>query len=176
MREELAQIDLSPIADLVRIKAEEEVLRDRLGKMEERKEKVTALVYRRVRQDYEARKAALEAESKPLKEKARLEYAKLQALRETAERAVEEASLEKEELEFRRDLGEFPNSQFQEKLNGCELRLAERQAELEAVVETRAKFVSAFHTEAELETPVPAAAPSRHAPPSRPAAAPPAPA
>jgi hypothetical protein len=162
MREELAQIDLSPIADLVRIKGEEEVLRDRLEKMEGRKEKVTALVYRRVRQDYEGRKAALEAESRPLKEKARREYAKLQVLREKAERAVEEASLEKEELEFRRDLGEFPNDQFQERLNGCELRLAERQAELEAVVETKAKFVSAFHTEAELEgpvAPVPAARP-----------------
>jgi len=172
MREELAQIDLSPIADLVRIKGEEEVLRDRLEKMEGRKEKVTALVYRRVRQDYEGRKAALEAESRPLKEKARREYAKLQVLREKAERAVEEASLEKEELEFRRDLGEFPNDQFQERLNGCELRLAERQAELEAVVETKAKFVSAFHTEAELEGPVAPVPAARPLPPPPVAAAP----
>jgi hypothetical protein len=173
MREELAQIDLSPIADLVRIKGEEEILRDRLEKMEGRKEKVTALVYRRVRQDYEARKAALEAESRPLKEKARREYAKLQVLREKAERAVEEASLEKEELEFRRDLGEFPNEQFQERLNACELRLAERQAELEAVVETKTKFVSAFHTEAELEGPVPPAPAARPAPAAPPSPAPP---
>ncbi|HUM02327.1 MAG TPA: FHA domain-containing protein [Thermoanaerobaculia bacterium] len=172
MREELAQIDLSPIADLVRIKGDEEILRDRLEKMEGRKEKVTALVYRRVRQDYEARKAALEAESRPLKEKARREYAKLQVLREKTERAVEEASLEKEELEFRRDLGEFPSEQFQERLNACELRLAERQAELEAVVETKSKFVSAFHTEAELEGPAPPAPAARPAPPGPPLPAP----
>jgi len=167
MREELAQIDLSPIADLVRIKGEEEILRDRLEKMEVRKEKVTALVYRRVRQDYESRKEALEAESRPLKEKARREYAKLQVLKEKAERAVEEASLEKEELEFRRDLGEFPNEQFEERLNACELRLAERQAEAEAVVETKAKFVSAFHTEAELEGPLPPAPAARPGPAPR---------
>jgi hypothetical protein len=155
MREELAQIDLSPIADLVRIKGEEEILRDRLEKMESRKEKVTALVYRRVRADYETRKAALEAESRPLKEKARREYAKLQVLREKAERAVEGASLEKEELEFRRDLGEFPDDQFRDRLGALELRLAEREAEHEAVVETKAKFVAAFHTEAELESALP---------------------
>ncbi len=160
MREELAQIDLSPIADLVRIKGEEEILRDRLEKMESRKEKVTALVYRRVRADYETRKAALEAESRPLKEKARREYAKLQVLREKAERAVEGASLEKEELEFRRDLGEFPDEQFRERLGALELRLAEREAELEAVVETKAKFVAAFHTEAELESALPPPPPS----------------
>lgn len=160
MREELAQIDLSPIADLVRIKGEEEILRDRLEKMESRKEKVTALVYRRVRADYETRKAALEAESRPLKEKARREYAKLQVLREKAERAVEGASLEKEELEFRRDLGEFPDDQFRERLGALELRLAEREAELEAVVETKAKFVAAFHTEAELESTLPPSPPA----------------
>jgi hypothetical protein len=160
MREELAQIDLSPIADLVRIKGEEEILSDRLEKMESRKDKVTALVYRRVRADYETRKAALEAESSPLKEKARREYAKLQVLREKAERAVEGASLEKEELEFRRDLGEFPDDQFRERLGALELQLAEREAELEAVVETKAKFVAAFHTEAELESALPPPAPA----------------
>jgi hypothetical protein len=179
MREELGQIDLSPIADLVRIKGEEELLGQRLAKMESRKEKVTALVYRRVRADYETRKAALEAESQPLKEKARREYAKLQVLREKAERAVEGASLEKEELEFRRDLGEFPDDQFRERLSALELRLAEREAELEAVTETRAKFVAAFHTEAELEgavaplAPQPAPAAPRPAPAAPPPAPPP---
>ena len=151
MREELGQIDLSPIADLVRIKGEEVILAERLASMESRKEKVTALVYRRVRADYETRKAALEAESRPLKEKARREYAKLKVLLDEAEHAVEEASLEKEELEFRRELGEFPDNQFRERQAALERKLAEREAELEAVVEAKAKFVAAFHTESELE-------------------------
>jgi hypothetical protein len=152
MLDELEKIDLSPIADLVRIKGEEEVLRDRLEKMEGRKEKVSELVYRRVRQDYEARKAALETESRPLKEKARREYATLQILREKAERAAEEAALEKEELEFRRDLGEFPDDQFRERHSAVEQRLAERKRDLGAVAEIQAKFVAAFHSEEELST------------------------
>ena len=155
MLDELEQIDLLPIADLVQIKDEEEVLRDRLEKMEARKGKVSELVYRRVRQDYEARKAALEAESRPLKEKARREYATFQILREKAERAVEEAAFEKEELEFRRDLGELPDDQFRERFSTAEQRLAERKRDLDAVAEMRAKFVAAFHSEEELSTPAP---------------------
>jgi hypothetical protein len=155
MMDELEQIDLLPIADLVQIKGEEEVLRDRLEKMEGRKEKVSELVYRRVRQDYETRKAALEAESRPLKEKARREYATLQILREKAERAVEEVALEREEIEFRRDLGELPDDQFRERFSTAEQRLAERKRDLDAVAEIQAKFVAAFHSEEELSTPAP---------------------
>jgi hypothetical protein len=155
MREELSQIDLSPIADLVRIKGEEELLAERLAKMEDRKEKVSAVVYQRVRRDYETRKSALEAESRPLKERARHEYAKLLVLKAKAEKSVEDASLEKEELEFRRELGEFPDEQFRERVADCEKRLAERKAEREAVVETKATFVNAFHSEEELERSVP---------------------
>ena len=155
MMDELEQIDLSPIADLVRIKGEEEVLRDRLAQMDGRKEKVSELVYRRVRQDYEARKGALEAESRPLKEKARREYAKFQILREKSESAAKEAALEKEELEFRRDLGEFPDDQFRERLSAAEQRIAERKRDLDAVAEIRAKFVAAFHSEEDLSAPSP---------------------
>jgi len=169
MLDELEQIDLSPIADLVRIKSEEEVLRDRLEKMEGRKEKVSDLVYRRVRQDYEARKAALEAESRPLKEKTRREYATFQILREKAERAVEEAALEKEEIEFRRNLGEFPDDQFRERLSAAEQRLAERKRDLDAVAAMQAKFVAAFHSEEDLLTPVPSVPSVPSAPPVPPA-------
>ncbi len=163
MREELSQIDLSPIADLVRIKGEEELLSERLAKMEGQKEKVSRVVYDRVKRDYETRKAALEAESRPLKERARTEYAKLQVLKGQAEKSVEEAALEKEELEFRRELGEFPENQFKERLLVSEKRVAELQAELEAVLEARATFVNAFHSEEELE---------RGAPPPPPASSP----
>ncbi|HEX2799196.1 MAG TPA: hypothetical protein VHQ44_05940, partial [Thermoanaerobaculia bacterium] len=92
MREELSRIDLSPIADLVRIKKEEQLLAERLKSMEIRAEKVSSAVYERVRKDYETRRAALEQESRPLKENARREYRRLQALRRDVEQAVEAAS------------------------------------------------------------------------------------
>ena len=99
MRAELSEIDLSPIGELVRIRKEETVLEERLAKMEAKNEKVSPVVYTRVKGDYEARRSALAKESQPLKEKAHREYQRLKLLRAEVERAVEAVSLEKEELE-----------------------------------------------------------------------------
>ncbi len=180
MREELSRIDLSPISDLVRIKKEEQLLDERLKSMEVRAEKVSSPVYERVRKDYETRRVALEQESQPLKENARREYRRLQALRSEVEKAVEAASFDKEEVEFRRELGEFPDSAFKERLAACEKHLAEERQDLEAVLQMRATFLDAFRDEEDLETPVsgpeiPASAPSAPPPPPPPPSVRPAP-
>ncbi|MGZ5426250.1 MAG: FHA domain-containing protein [Thermoanaerobaculia bacterium] len=180
MREELSRIDLSPIADLVRIKKEEQLLAERLKSMEIRAEKVSSAVYERVRKDYETRRAAFEQESRPLKENARREYRRLQALRREVEQAVEAASFDKEEVEFRRELGEFPNDAYKERLAACEKHLADERQDLEAVLQMKATFLDAFRSEEDLETPdsasvgpAPPAQPAQPAPSARPA--PPAP-
>lgn len=166
MREELSRIDLTPIADLVRIKKEEQLLAERLKSMEIRAEKVSSPVYERVRKDYETRRAALEQESRPLKEHARREYRRLQALRREVEQAVEAASFDKEEVEFRRELGEFPDGAYKERLAACEKHLAEERQDLEAVLQMKATFIDAFRSEEDLETPDSAfEGPSPHAPP-----------
>ena len=165
MQEGLAAIDVSAIAELVRIKGEEDILRERLARMDSSREKVSAVVYKRVRTDYETRATALDAESRPLKERARREYAKLKNVRRDVERSVEEASLEKEELEFRRDLGEFPGDQFKQRLKECEARLAERRKELEEVDKLKEQFLGAFHSAEELEAPASAAPAGRQTPP-----------
>jgi hypothetical protein len=166
MLEQLAELDVSAIADLVRIKQEELVLRERLAKMESRKGAVSPLVYQKVRQDYETRQGALDVESRPLKERARREYAKLQILRAEVERAMEDVRLQKEELEFRQELGEFRDEQFREKIAACEKQLAERTAQIEEIGKLRERFAAAFHSEQELETPAVAggAAPMTAAP------------
>ncbi|MCA1581794.1 MAG: FHA domain-containing protein [Acidobacteria bacterium] len=175
MREDLGQIDVSMIADLARIKKEEELLEERLVKMEAGKQKVSAKVYRRVREDYESRQASFRNESIPLQDRARREYQKLREIRGKVEASLEEVALEKEELEFRRDLGEYADGQFQERLHECEQRLAEQRGELERIDSMGKDFLDAFHSEKDLETPSsePAAAPEATA--SKPAApAPPA--
>jgi FHA domain-containing protein len=170
MREELSRIDLSSINDLVRLKKEEQLLAERLKSMEIRAEKVSSPVYERVRKDYETKRVALEQESRPLKEQARREYQRLQALRREVEQAVEAASLDKEEVEFRRELGEFPDGVYKERLAACEKRLAEERQDLEAVLQMRATFLDAFRSEEDLETPdstpMRPAAPTPPAPPS----------
>ncbi len=158
MRAELSEIDLSPIGELVRIRKEETVLEERLSKMEAKNEKVSPVVYARVKGDYEARKSALAKESKPLKEKAHREYQRLKLLRAEVERAVEAVSLEKEELEFRKDLGEFADDEFKKRLGDCDKRLAEERQELEGVLQMRNTFAGAFRSEEELESGAPAMA------------------
>jgi hypothetical protein len=178
MREELSRIDLSPIADLVRIKKEEQLLAERLKSMEIRAEKVSSAVYERVRKDYETRRAALEQESRPLKENARREYRRLQALRRDVEQAVEAASFDKEEVEFRRELGEFPDGAYKERLAACEKHLADERQDLEAVLQMKATFLDAFRSEEDLEAPDSASAgpaPPAQPAPSVPQPAPPAP-
>lgn len=164
MREELSRIDLTPLAELVRIKQEEEVLAERLVKIEDRVGKVSRTVYDRVKRDYETRKAALEQESRPLKEKARVEYRRLQALRAQVAQAVDAAALDKEELELRKDLGEFPDKDYKEKLAAGEARLAGEKKDLDEVDQTKAKFLEAFRSEEELEAGLPAPPPP---PPAR---------
>lgn len=164
MRAELSEIDLSPIGELVRIRKEETVLEERLAKMEAKNKKVSPVVYARVKGDYEARRSALARESQPLKEKAHREYQRLKLLRGEVERAVEAVALEKEELEFRKDLGEFPDDEFRKRLADCEKRLAEERQELEGVLQMRNTFAGAFRSEEELES-TPAPAPPAPAPP-----------
>jgi hypothetical protein len=159
MRAELSQIDLSPIGELVRIRKEEAVLEERLAKMEAKNEKVSPVVYARVKSDYEARRSELARGSQPLKEKALREYQRLKALRVEVERAVEQVALEKEELEFRRDLGEFPDDEFTKRISDCEKRLAEERRQLEDVLEMRGTFAAAFRSEEELEAGAPPGAP-----------------
>jgi hypothetical protein len=170
MRAELSEIDLSPIGELVRIRKEETVLEERLAKMEAKNEKVSPVVYARVKGDYEARKGALARESQPLKEKAHREYQRLKLLRGEVERAVEAVSLEKEELEFRKDLGEFPDDEFKKRLADCEKRLADERQELEGVLQMRNTFAGAFRSEEELESGAPPPAPAP--PPAAPRPAP----
>lgn len=150
MREELSQIDLSPLAELVRIKREEEILAERLVKIEDRAAQVSKTVYERVKRDYETRKAALDQESRPLKEKARAEYRRLDVLRLEVEKSVEAATLDKEELELRKDLGEFPDDEYAQRLAACEKKLNGESGDLEEVARTKAKFLEAFRSEDEL--------------------------
>lgn len=164
MREELTQIDLSPIGELVRIRKEEAVLEERLARMEAKNPSISPVVYARVKSDYEARRTELARGSQPLKEKALREYERLKVLRAEVERAVQQVALEKEELEFRRDLGEFPDDEFTKRVTDCDRRLAEERQKLEDVLQIRNTFAAAFRSEEELEAGSPPPAPHPPAP------------
>jgi hypothetical protein len=151
MADDPRAIDVSVLADLVRIRNDEELLAERLAKMEATKDKVSSVVYKRVRGDYEARKGALEAQAKAPREKAGKEYAKLRVLIGQAEKELEEARLDNEELEFRHSLGEFPEEEYASKVGALRDRLGAKQGELDGLARTKADFLGAFGSEEELE-------------------------
>ncbi len=176
---DLKQIDTSAIGELTRIRDEEDRFRERLQKMESSRGTVSPAVFDRVRRDYAARLEALDTEARPLRERAREEYAKLRAFQADAERSLQEVGLAKEELEFRNSLGEYAEADFATRLAACQQDLADRKAWSEEIERMRDQFRRAFRSEAELEVPADSAAddatrilpPDKVAPPPPPPAA-----
>ncbi len=158
MIEELQQIDTSSIDKLCVIKQEQELLAGRLAKMEELKSKVSPAVFARVRTDYQARDTVLEEQARPLKNAAREEYAKLRGLWEKFEASLAAAALDREELEFRHQLGEFQEKEYKERLLDCEARLQRHTAELSDAQALKERFLAAFLSPEDLEQAPPAAA------------------
>ena len=153
MLEKLGEIDTTAIVELVEIKAEQELLESRLEAMAEKQGKVSEEVFARVRNDYEARLENLESKARPLKEQARREYSRLRELHEQCEQGLRAARMDTEELQFRHDLGEFEEKQFQQQLEASGKQEEERGKELAAAESLTERFVEAFRSRDELEEP-----------------------
>ena len=144
MIEELRQVDVSILDSLIDLRRERDALRQRLVRMTESASQVSEPVLARVRADYEARIAALDAKAAPLKDEARAAYEGLRPLLEGAREAFNMLRLDQEELELRHRLGEFDDEAYRNKVAnlGESLRGAEgRSAEISELV---ARFVGAF--------------------------------
>jgi len=152
MKEELAAIDVSSIEELQRIKAEQDVILERLEKMEEKKESVSNEVYSRVHADYESRLKGLDEEAGPLKQQARLQYSELKVVLGTIDTALETAKMDREELQLRHDLGEFDDDAYAKHIKEHDGKVKGHQRDLGDGEGIRDRFLSAFHSEDELET------------------------
>jgi hypothetical protein len=147
----IQEIDTGAIEELTRIRREQEVLEDRLRLMTERREGVSEVVFERVRGDYRGRLEGLDRQARPLKESARREYAKLAALRAELQRARDDAQLEKEEADFRNNLGEFTAEEYEQRAAESAERLHAGDAELAEVEALRQRFLGACRSPEELE-------------------------
>jgi hypothetical protein len=144
MLKEAQGINSSAIQDLRAIKEELEVLHERMDLMEKKRDSVSQPVFERVYADYETRQAALEEKAAPLKDVVRSEYSKINALVEQLEEKATKARLVREELEFRKELGEFDEEAFQEKLEECQQELEEAENELAEITGMRDEIAGAF--------------------------------
>jgi hypothetical protein len=137
-------IDSSAIQDLRAIKEELVVLHERMDLMEKKRDTVSQQVFNRVYADYEARQAALEEQAEPLKDVVRSEYSKINAMVEQLEEKTTKARLVREELEFRKELGEFDEEEFQEKLEESQQELEQAESELAEITGLRDEIAGAF--------------------------------
>jgi hypothetical protein len=115
--------------------------------------------------------AALEQQSAPLRTQARAEYRKLKALLDALGVRHEQAQLQKDELQFRHDVGELKDAELETKLVDPQCVLDQCASDREALDATEARFVEALGSEEALEASEPAAAPAPP-PPAPPAPAP----
>ncbi len=147
-------VDTSVLDKLIEITRQQRQLDEFRARAEAKKDKVDAAVYRRVVDDYNGRVATLDEEARPLKTQARKEFEKLRALFENVNGREERARYDKQELEFRHEVGEMDGTQLAERLKGPEAILAECRAELDGLGRQKARFLEAFD-EDELEQPDP---------------------
>lgn len=151
MLDRIQEIDAGAIEELTRIKRDREVLEDRLRLMTERRDGVSEVVFERVRGDYRGRLDALDEEARPLLQRVRGEYAKLQALRGELQRGRDETQLEREEVDFRHGLGEFQDGDYERRAADCAERVTAREGELAEVESLRERFLAACRSPEELE-------------------------
>jgi hypothetical protein len=150
---QIAEIDTAPIDALLKIAKQQEDLKALVEKADATREKVSAAVYKRVKADYDKRLDALEAEARPLRKQARDEHGRLQPIHDRLAKGVEEARLDKEELEFRHEVGEIPDDAFEERNKVAVDLLAQREKDFKEADELKQRFLGVMGPE---EEPAPA--------------------
>jgi hypothetical protein len=150
MKDELNAIELACVDQLKTLKDDKDVLEGRIKAMDDMKSSVAEAVYLRVRSDYAAKRDALEAQSAPLREKARDQYAKLLGISRKLEAEQETIKLDKEEIELRHKLGEFDKKEYEKRVKSIEAAAAEKSEWHAKAQELRARFLAAVRGEDEL--------------------------
>src|SRR5262245_11653606 len=156
----LKAIDVSSLDRLIAIRQENDRIAQYRAKADEKKKGVADAVYARVSQDYLKRAAALEQQSAPLRTQARAEYRKLKALIDSLALRQEQAQLEKDELQFRHEVGELTDDELTEKIGEPQSVLDACASDRKELDASKARFVEALGSEQALEASEPVVAPA----------------
>ena len=151
MLETLLHIDTAPAKKLAKMRQEQDVLRGFVQRVKEEKDKVSAIAFQRVLDDYESRYAVLEKQAEPLRDEARREYQKLRSVYEQFRSGFDRATVDKQELELRHVVGELTPEQLAERLLALDHVLRETQSALGDANRIRQEFLAAFGSDEELE-------------------------
>jgi hypothetical protein len=171
MSEELDQIDVSHVEKLVEIKTEQDKLHGLIEQAGARREKVSAAVFERVVKDFEKRIDTLEQEARPLRKQAHGELKKLQATHGQMKADLDKAKLDKEETEFRHEIGELPDEKYEKQHQSDEELLSGCNTAFDAAEALRQRFLEVI-PEQEPEEPAPPPPKPKPTPAPEPAAKP----
>ena len=139
--------DTSVLDELIEANRQEAILEEFRRRAEQNKDKVDEEVYRRVMDDYATRLKALEVNSEPLRARARAEFEKLRTEYVRVEALHDRARLEKDELEFRGQIGEIDNADLARRLKAPMQSIDECRSALARLDTLKARFVAAFGSE-----------------------------
>jgi hypothetical protein len=151
----MAQDHQAALQALKTLKAEKDILLQRIAKMEEMKTQVKEQVFARVSADYQQKLQSIEDQREPLKNQVRQEYQAFKKEKTETEQLLDQLNLQKEEWEFRQQLGEFEGQQerFSSEMERLDLEINESlQAKSEADALDQ-QYLSVFDSREDLESP-----------------------
>lgn len=147
MRDELRDIQTSDVEALLEIRKEQTLLEGLIEKAKASKGKVPDAVFERVLRDYDGRLQATEAKARPLRLTARAELSKLTTLHTRLKQSLDAAQLDQSELQFRHEIGELTDDEFERRKKNAEETLATSQKDFEEADKLRQRFLEVLPPE-----------------------------
>lgn len=178
-------IDQSRLDTLAKLDADQQALQSLLEKATWRRNKEIE-VYTRVITDYQARIGTLAEQAATVRQQAEADLVTVDAVHARRRAALDEARGRLHECEFRHDIGEYSDAEYQRSQTAAKESIAEQESALEAVETLRKRYLDLLGltaaraaapatppAEVPLTVPVPVVAtPKPTAPPAAPAPAP----
>jgi hypothetical protein len=168
--EDLTSFDVSHLETLAQLEADRRAIRSLSDKAARRRDKEIE-IYKRVMADYDARLAANTVQAEPIRQRIREDFQKLEVLYHRYSEALDQARVQLEECEFRREIGEFTQEQFRSCQQDAERTIGEREAEFESVTKLRERYLELLPDERVAQMAVAQTAPAPAVPSSAPSAA-----
>jgi len=171
MTPDLGNIDVSLLDTLARLEADQRSIRALAEKAAWHRDKVFE-VYSRIVRDYAARVTGVEEQVSAVRLRVREDLRRLDALYERCRDGVDQARVELQESEFRREIGEFTREEFLKRQEAAERTIAEREQAFETVKTLRLRYLELLPGEPPVPAPVPVPSVPAPQPAPSPAAAP----
>ncbi len=147
---EISQIATDAVDALKIVKDEIDLLQSRVAVAEEKRSSVENAVYLRVMSDYRDRLNGLDTKAAPLRAEARLQYSKLSELMTMLDEEQGSIKLDRQEVEFRHQLGEYDDADFKKRIKALDDKVGKKANLVEQAETLKKRFLAAVNNEQEL--------------------------